>query len=300
MAGVEVDPSFEAFLADARRLALGLMGQNWILEVFVNVSARLSYSNVVATLALFFALTGTAVAGGKLLITGGNVKNHSLTGVDVKRGSLSLQTLSPAARAQLKGNRGLPGANGPRGDTGPTGAQGATGAQGSAGKGVTTAIETGPDVSDYQDLTPLASHDITTPGDFVIFTALTVHNTGANDEYLNCGFPGQRRHGARRRRRDDRRQHQQRHLRRRVQRRVTWHRRVHLHGQRCHELRRLRHHHARAQHRLEANARRQERPRFRAFFYEAVPGLEPVMPGRRCARHTDVQARGAPATLQGR
>ncbi len=154
----------------------------------MNVSARLSYSNVVATLALFFALTGTAVAGGKLLITGGNVKNHSLTGVDVKRGSLSLQTLSPAARAQLKGNRGLPGANGPRGDTGPAGAQGATGAQGSAGKGVTTAIETGPDVSDYQDLTPLASHDITTPGDFVIFTALTVHNTGANDEYLNCGF----------------------------------------------------------------------------------------------------------------
>ena len=50
--------------------------------------SRLSYANVAATLALFLALTGTAVAGAKLLITGANVKNHSLTGVDIKNGSL--------------------------------------------------------------------------------------------------------------------------------------------------------------------------------------------------------------------
>ena len=54
---------------------------------------RLSYANVAATLALFFALSGTAVAGAKLLISGANVKNHSLTGVDIKNGSLGLRTL---------------------------------------------------------------------------------------------------------------------------------------------------------------------------------------------------------------
>ena len=47
---------------------------------------------------------------------------------------------------------------------------------------------TGADVTNYADLTPLASYAVTTPGDYVVFASLTVTNTGANDEYLNCGF----------------------------------------------------------------------------------------------------------------
>ena len=54
---------------------------------------RLTYANVAATLALFFALGGTAVAGAKLLITGATVENHSLTGVDIENGSLGLNAL---------------------------------------------------------------------------------------------------------------------------------------------------------------------------------------------------------------
>ena len=48
---------------------------------------RLSYANVVATLALFVALGGSSYAA--LTITGKNVRNGSLTGKDVKRNSLT-------------------------------------------------------------------------------------------------------------------------------------------------------------------------------------------------------------------
>ena len=49
------------------------------------------------------AVGGTAVAGSELLVTGANVQNGSLTGVDVRTGSLGARTLSPAALRALKG-----------------------------------------------------------------------------------------------------------------------------------------------------------------------------------------------------
>ena len=48
---------------------------------------RLSYANVVATLALFIALGGSSYAA--LTVTGNNVRNGSLTGKDIKRNSLT-------------------------------------------------------------------------------------------------------------------------------------------------------------------------------------------------------------------
>jgi hypothetical protein len=48
---------------------------------------RLSYANVVATLALFIALGGSSYAA--LTVTGKQVRNGSLTGKDLKRNSLS-------------------------------------------------------------------------------------------------------------------------------------------------------------------------------------------------------------------
>ena len=48
---------------------------------------RLSYANVVATLALFIALGGSSYAA--LTITGKNVRDGSLTGKDIKRNSLT-------------------------------------------------------------------------------------------------------------------------------------------------------------------------------------------------------------------
>ena len=91
---------------------------------------RLSYANVVASLALFVALGGTSYAA--LTITGKDVKDSSLTGKDVKDASL----LSKDFRAgQLPaGPQGPAGAQGEQGPAGPQGAKGETGPQGPQGE----------------------------------------------------------------------------------------------------------------------------------------------------------------------
>jgi hypothetical protein len=78
---------------------------------------RLSYSNVMATFALFVALGGSSYAA--VTITGKQVKNESLTSKDVKNRSLLAKDFK---RGQLKG--------GSRGATGPAGARGPAGANG--------------------------------------------------------------------------------------------------------------------------------------------------------------------------
>ena len=55
--------------------------------MLARLRGRLSYANVVATLALFIALGGSSYAA--LTITGKDVRNRSLTGKDVKRNSLT-------------------------------------------------------------------------------------------------------------------------------------------------------------------------------------------------------------------
>jgi hypothetical protein len=81
---------------------------------------------IVAMIALFVALTGTAVATTSALITGKQIANNSITGADVKNKSLTGK--------DFKGSvRGARGAAGPAGPAGPQGAQGAQGAQGPQG-----------------------------------------------------------------------------------------------------------------------------------------------------------------------
>jgi hypothetical protein len=77
---------------------------------------RLTYSNVIATLALFIALGGSSYAA--LKITGRNVVNRSLTGKDIKKKSVPLDRL----RGSLpKGEPGPKGDTGARGEPGPAG-----------------------------------------------------------------------------------------------------------------------------------------------------------------------------------
>jgi hypothetical protein len=47
----------------------------------------LTYTNVIATVALFVALGGSSYAA--LTITGGNIRNGTLTGTDLKDGSVT-------------------------------------------------------------------------------------------------------------------------------------------------------------------------------------------------------------------
>jgi hypothetical protein len=79
---------------------------------------------VVAMVAVFVALTGTAVATTSALITGAQIKNGSITGADVKNKSLTARDF----KGSIRGPRGLRGASGPAGPTGATGASGPAGA----------------------------------------------------------------------------------------------------------------------------------------------------------------------------
>ena len=93
--------------------------------MFSRIRTRLTYANVMATLAIMFAMTGGAYAAGRYLIT-------------------STKQISPKVLASLKGKAGPKGLAGPAGATGPGGAagpKGETGKEGATGKEGPTGIE---------------------------------------------------------------------------------------------------------------------------------------------------------------
>ena len=100
--------------------------------MLLKLRARLTYANVVASLALFVALGGTSYAA--LTVTGKNVKNNSLTGRDVRNGSLDSRDLNPDTRSVLRGPQGVPGLPGAQGPGGAIGTEGPTGPQGPQGE----------------------------------------------------------------------------------------------------------------------------------------------------------------------
>lgn len=90
-------------------------------------------ATVIASLALLFALSGTAVAGA--LITGANVKNNSLSGLDILNESLGTKDVRNGSLLPKDFKAGsLPaGQQGPAGPPGPPGSQGAPGQNGIGG-----------------------------------------------------------------------------------------------------------------------------------------------------------------------
>ena len=98
------------------------------------------YANVVSTLALLFALAGTATAAGlPALITGQQIKNGSITGQDLADHSIGTDKLTNAALSDLKPVAASPGPAGAQGPAGPAGAAGADGADGAPGNAITLA-----------------------------------------------------------------------------------------------------------------------------------------------------------------
>jgi hypothetical protein len=77
---------------------------------------------VIATLALFVALSGTSIAAVSY-ISGSQIKNHTIAETKLTSKAIKL----------LQGQRGLKGPTGPIGAQGPQGAQGVQGAKGSTG-----------------------------------------------------------------------------------------------------------------------------------------------------------------------
>lgn len=66
-----------------------------------------TYANIVSTLALILALSGTAYAA--VVITGKDVRNGSLTGVDLKDASVRTADVKGLTRADFKAGTMLPG-----------------------------------------------------------------------------------------------------------------------------------------------------------------------------------------------
>jgi hypothetical protein len=71
---------------------------------------RVTYANVMSTVAVVAVISGGTAIAATRLITGKDVKNSSLTGSDIRNGSLGVVDLSSAARTTLKG---VPGQAGP-------------------------------------------------------------------------------------------------------------------------------------------------------------------------------------------
>ena len=90
-------------------------------------------ATIIASLALLFSLSGTAVAGA--LITSANVKNNSLTGIDIKNESLGTKDVKNGSLLPKDFKAGvLPaGQQGPVGPPGPPGSQGNPGQNGISG-----------------------------------------------------------------------------------------------------------------------------------------------------------------------
>jgi hypothetical protein len=74
---------------------------------------RLTYANVISTIALFVALGGTSYAVARNSIGTAQLRTNAVTSAKVKNGSLRTGDLAPAARI---------GQRGPRGPQGPAGA----------------------------------------------------------------------------------------------------------------------------------------------------------------------------------
>lgn len=106
---------------------------------------RVTYANVMATIALFLSLGGTSFAAYSLsgrdvvneTLTGADVRNGSLTSPDVRDGSLlAVDFRKGQLKAGPKGVQGEPGTQGPQGiqgDNGETGGRGPIGPEGDEG-----------------------------------------------------------------------------------------------------------------------------------------------------------------------
>ncbi len=91
---------------------------------------QISPGVVLGGIAVVLAMTGSATAGS--LITTSQIKNGTIQNKDIKKGTISLNRLTPAAQKAVKRAAQA----GATGATGATGAAGATGAQGPQGTSV--------------------------------------------------------------------------------------------------------------------------------------------------------------------
>jgi hypothetical protein len=180
---------------------------------FGRLKERLTFSNVVAVIALFIALGGASYAAIKIpknsvgtkqlkknAVNSSKVKNHSLLAKDFKKGQIPKGATGPKGPVGATGAAGLKGATGPAGLPGATGAAGLPGATGPTGAdgipGVTGAEgPTGPAGSDATGAaTILTASGPMTPSIFPDglpwdIAALPLSGSLSNAKSFNTQFP---------------------------------------------------------------------------------------------------------------
>jgi hypothetical protein len=93
---------------------------------------RPQLSTIIASLALFLVLGGTAAAAGGL-INGKKIKKGTITAKQIKNKTITTAKISPAAIGALSGAQGPKGDQGPKGNPGIQGPKGDQGVQGIQG-----------------------------------------------------------------------------------------------------------------------------------------------------------------------
>jgi hypothetical protein len=138
---------------------------------------RLTYANVIATLALFLVLGGGAYAATQL------PRNSVGTG-QLKAEAVTAGKIAKKTREQLQGQRGPTGPQGPQGKTGTKGATGAAGAKGATGAkgdtGTAGANGTGPAFEVFGTNKAIPGQVVAQtlpPGAYVLSADLSLTNT---------------------------------------------------------------------------------------------------------------------------
>ena len=144
---------------------------------------RLSYANVVATLALFLALGGGAYAAFKL-------PKASVGSRELKSAAVTPSKVARATIAQFKGQKGDPGPAGPQGPQGPQGSAGPPGPAGQSGppgdRGPSTAdTVTAGNVSIGTTDTILAGVEPDS-GDYLLSGGVIFHNSSGATRTVTC------------------------------------------------------------------------------------------------------------------
>ena len=154
------------------------------------LARRIHPSAVVAALALFVVIGGTATAASGL-ISGKKIKPGTVTAKQLKNKTITSAKLAPATIDSLKGKAGPAGAAGP---TGPAGANGTTGATGPAGlngaDAVIAPLESAVSLvnlpSDTQ--TELTAIDVAA-GTYLLQAKLRIISQGpSSTNYIDCGI----------------------------------------------------------------------------------------------------------------
>jgi hypothetical protein len=132
---------------------------------------KLTYANVMATIAVFIALGGASYAATQL-------PKNSVGTKQLKNGAVTKQKIANAAQKAFAGKQGLPGAPGPKGDAGPVGPSSIL----SLTKNSPTDLsETGLTSTNIATLTGIPA------GKYLITAELSIVNFGLPD-YLRCNL----------------------------------------------------------------------------------------------------------------